>query len=131
LESNVNLLTSSATGEGGRFSVNAETSDGPLIMTFPTSPTHSLLNLDAQTSNSPANVWLNHAFEGEFTLASSMVFVDQRPFFDPMKLRTIFYSDWKNGLVVGNVRWKMPIFKSKVQGLVRVATTNNILKLYV
>ncbi|KAJ7350699.1 hypothetical protein DFH08DRAFT_115608 [Mycena albidolilacea] len=131
LESDVNLLTSSATGEGGKFSVNAETSDGPLIMTFPTSPTHSLLNLDAQTSNSPANVWLNHAFEGEFTLASSMVFIDQRPFFDPRKLRTVFYSDWKNGLVVGNVRWKMPIFKSKVQGLVRVATTNNILKLYV
>jgi hypothetical protein len=117
--------------KGGKFAVKAQTSDGPLVMTFPTSPTQSTLNLDAQTSNSPANVWLNHAFEGDFTLASNMVFVDRRPFLDPMKLRTVFYSDYQNGMVVGNVRWKLPVFKSKVQGSVRVATTNNILKLYV
>ncbi|KAF7362383.1 Ankyrin repeat family protein [Mycena venus] len=131
LQSDVSLTTSAASGQGGKFAVKAETSDGPLIMTFPTSPTHSILNFDAQTSNSPANVWLNHAFEGEFTLASSMVLVDQRPFLDPLKLRTVFYSDFKNGMVTGNVRWKMPVFKSKVPGFVRVATTNNILKLFV
>ncbi|KAF8150502.1 hypothetical protein K438DRAFT_1688372 [Mycena galopus ATCC 62051] len=131
LESDVSLMTSSASGEGGKFAVNAETSDGPLIMTFPTSPTRSILTLDAQTSNSPANVWLNHAFEGDFALASNMVFVDRRPFLDPRKLRTVFYGDLKNGMVIGNVRWKMPIFKSKIEGFARVATTNNILKLYV
>ncbi|KAJ6590022.1 hypothetical protein DFH09DRAFT_1140696 [Mycena vulgaris] len=131
LESSISLLTSAASGEGGKFSVKAETSDGPLVMNFPKSPTHSLLNLDAQTSNGPANVWLNHAFEGEFTLASNMVFVDRRPFLDPLKLRSVLYSDYQNGMVVGKVRWKLPIFKSKVEGTVRVATTNHILKLYV
>ncbi|KAJ7270118.1 hypothetical protein B0H12DRAFT_826159 [Mycena haematopus] len=131
LESDINLATSSASGEGGKFDVKAETSDGPLIISFPTSPTRSVLNLDAQTSNSAANVWLNHAFEGDFALASSLVIVDRRPFLDPRKLRTVFYSDYKNGMVVGNVRWKIPIFKSKVQGFARVATTNNILKLFV
>ncbi|KAJ6593323.1 hypothetical protein B0H19DRAFT_918784 [Mycena capillaripes] len=133
LQSDVNLATSAATGQGGKFTVKAVTSDAPLVMTFPTSPTHSVLKLDAQTSNSPANVWLNHAFEGEFALASSMVLVDRRPFLDidPRKLRTVFYGDYKNGMVVGNVRWKLPVFKSKVDGFVQVTTTNNILKLYV
>ncbi|KAJ6497498.1 hypothetical protein C8R45DRAFT_1093867 [Mycena sanguinolenta] len=132
LETDVNLMTSSATGEGGKFAVKAETSDGPLIMSFPTSPTRSVLKLDAQTSNSEASVWLNHAFEGEFTLKSPLVFVDRRPFLDPKKLRSVFYGDSQNGMVVGNVRWKLPVFgKSKVQGFARVATTNNIIKLYV
>ncbi|KAJ7131671.1 hypothetical protein C8R43DRAFT_1024244 [Mycena crocata] len=131
LQSAVSLITSSATGEGGKFAVKAQTADGPLIMTFPASPAHSALDLEAKTSNSPADVWLNHAFEGQFTLASNMVFVDKRPFLDPRKLRSVFCSDYQNGRVVGNVRWKLPIFKSKVQGSVRVATTNHILKLYV
>lgn len=131
LESSVSLLTSAASGEGGKFAVTAETADGPLVMSFPASPTHSTLNLDARTSNSPADVWLNHAFEGEFLLASNMVFVDRRPFLDPTKLRSVFYSDYQNGRVVGNVQWKLPIFKSKTKGSVRVATTNHILKFYV
>ncbi|KAJ6491682.1 hypothetical protein C8R47DRAFT_1121503 [Mycena vitilis] len=131
LETAVSLVTSAASGQGGKFAVKAQTSDGPLVMSFPDSPTHSVLNLDARTSNSPANVWLNNAFEGDFTLASSMVLVDRRPFLDPRKLRSVLYTDFKNGMVVGNVRWKLPIFKSKVLGLVRVSTTNDILKLYV
>ncbi|KAF7350970.1 Ankyrin repeat family protein [Mycena sanguinolenta] len=131
LETDVNLMTSSASGQGGKFAVKAETSDGPLIMSFPASPTRSVLNLDAQTSNSAASVWLNHAFEGDFTLSSSMIFVDRRPFLDPKKLRSVFYGDYQNGMVVGNVRWKLPVFKSKIQGSARIATTNNILKLYV
>ncbi|KAJ7496753.1 hypothetical protein FB451DRAFT_1208687 [Mycena latifolia] len=131
LESAISLVTSAATGEGGKFSVKAETADAPLVMTFPKSPVHSLLNLDAQTTNSPADVWLNHAFEGEFALASSMVLVDRRPFLDPRKLRTVLYSDYQNGMVTGNVLWKLPIFKSKVRGSVRVSTTNHILKFYV
>ncbi|KAJ7736868.1 hypothetical protein B0H16DRAFT_1572887 [Mycena metata] len=131
VDSDVSLMTTAATGEGGKFSIKAETSNAPLVMTFPTSPAHAILNLDAQTSNSPANVWLHEAFEGDFTLASSMVFVDRRPFLDPRKLRSVLYSDYKNGMVVGNVRWKFPVFKSKTLGKVRVATTNNILKLFV
>ncbi|KAJ7188878.1 hypothetical protein C8R46DRAFT_980231 [Mycena filopes] len=131
LDSDISLITSAATGQGGKFSVKAETANAPLVMTFPTSPTRSILNLDAQTSNSPASVWLNHAFEGDFALASSMVFVDRRPFLDPKSLRSVLYSDYKNGMVVGNVRWKLPIFKTKVLGAVKVATTNNILKLFV
>ncbi|KAJ7503109.1 hypothetical protein B0H11DRAFT_1798820 [Mycena galericulata] len=132
IDSAVSLLTSAASGEGGKFAVTAQNSDGPLIMTFPASPARSVLDLNAQTSNSPANVWLNSHFEGEFALASSMVLVDRRPFLDPRRLRSVFYSDYKNGMVVGAVRWKMPIFKSKpVQGLVRVTTTNDILKLFV
>jgi hypothetical protein len=131
IESAVGLTTSAASGEGGKFSVNAVTSDGPMILSFPKSPTHSLLTLDAQTSNAPADVWLNHAYEGEFTLASSMVLIDRRPFLDPLKLRSVLYSDYQNGMIVGKVRWKRPIFKSKLLGTVRVATTNHILKLYV
>ncbi|KAJ7725641.1 hypothetical protein DFH07DRAFT_931453 [Mycena maculata] len=131
LESAVSLFTSAATGEGGKFAVNAHTADGPLVLSFPVSPTHSVLSLEAQTSNSPADVWLNHAFEGDFALASNMVVVDRRPFLDPRKLRTVFYGDFKNGRVVGNVQWKLPIWKSRIPGLVRVATTNHILKFYV
>ncbi|KAJ7032714.1 hypothetical protein C8F04DRAFT_1396379 [Mycena alexandri] len=131
IDSDVSLMTSAATGEGGKFSIKAETSDAPLVMTFPASPARSILNLDAQTSNSPASVWLNHAFEGDFALASSVIFVDRRPFLDPKRLRSVLYGDYKNGMIVGNVRWKLPVFKSKVLGKVRVATTNNILKLYV
>ncbi|KAJ6631456.1 hypothetical protein B0H10DRAFT_1978829 [Mycena sp. CBHHK59/15] len=131
LESAVSLATNTATGQGGRFDVKAVTSDGPLILSFPASPTHATLTLDAKTSNSPANVWLNHAYEGAFTLASSMVVVDRRPFFDPTKLRSVFYSDYQNGMVMGDVRWKLPIFRGKVRGSVHVATSNHILKLYV
>ncbi|KAJ7099463.1 hypothetical protein B0H15DRAFT_547724 [Mycena belliarum] len=131
LDSAISLLTSAASGEGGKFAVTAETADAPLVMTFPRSPAHALLTLAAQTANAPANVWLNHAFEGAFTLASSMVVVDRRPFLDPRKLRSVLYGEYQNGMIQGNVVWKLPIFKSKVQGSVRVATTNHILRFYV
>ncbi|KAJ7072822.1 hypothetical protein C8F01DRAFT_1243848 [Mycena amicta] len=131
LETAINLLTSAATGEGGKFTVSALTSDAPLVVSFPASPTHSTLHFNGYTSNSPANVWLNHAYEGDFALVSNMVLVDKRPFLDPQRLRSVFYGDWKNGMVSGNVRWKLPIFKSKTLGSVRVTTSNNILKLFV
>ncbi|KAF7325760.1 Ankyrin repeat family protein [Mycena kentingensis (nom. inval.)] len=132
LEAAINLLTTSALGEGGHFNVSTHTTDAPLIVSFPASPAHSTLHFAGLTSNALANVWLNHAFEGEFTLASSMVFVDRRPFLglDPHKLRSVFYSDWKAGVVTGNVKWKLPIFKSKTMGTVRVETTNNVLKFF-
>ncbi|KAJ7647798.1 hypothetical protein FB45DRAFT_894478 [Roridomyces roridus] len=133
LESDINLLTTAASGEGGKFIVTAQTADTPLVMSFPASPARSILTLDAQTSNSPADVWLNTAFEGEFTLASSMVFVDRRPFLDPRKLRSVLYGTLRNGMVVGNVKWKLPVFgKSPApRGQVKVKTSNDILKLYV
>ncbi|KAK7042460.1 ankyrin repeat family protein [Favolaschia claudopus] len=131
LQSDISLTTSSASGEGGKFDIEATTSDGPLFVTFPDSPTHSILTFNGQTSNSPANVWLNNAFEGEFALSSNLVFVDRRPFLDPRKLRSVFWEPLKNGMIVGSVRWKLPVWKTKIPGFVRVGTTNNLLNLYV
>nr|GAT49088.1 ankyrin repeat family protein [Mycena chlorophos] len=55
LESAINLLTTSASGEGGSFNVSAHTADAPLVISFPKSPARSTLNFNGVTSNARAD----------------------------------------------------------------------------
>ncbi|KAF7297895.1 Ankyrin repeat family protein [Mycena chlorophos] len=132
LESAINLLTTSATGEGGNFNVSAHTADAPLVISFPKSPARSTLNFNGVTSNARADVWLNHAYEGRFALLSNIVLVDKRPFLDVKNLRSVIYDALEDGSVLGVVSWKKwPILKSKVVGNVNVTTSNSILNFFV
>ncbi|CAK5281893.1 unnamed protein product [Mycena citricolor] len=135
IDAPISLFTTAANGQGGRFNISATTTNAPMTMTFPSAPARSILHLDAETKNSPASVWLNEAFEGDFTLFSNVVLVDQLPYVDIRKLRTVdWQSDLKRlGFVKGEVRWKMPILggAKKPLGSVRISTNNSFLKLHV
>ncbi|KAF8891093.1 hypothetical protein CPB84DRAFT_1383915 [Gymnopilus junonius] len=69
VEAGVSLLSASASG--GTFDVSLRTSNAPLRASFRDSPVDSHLKFEATTSNSPAFVSLNPAYEGSFHLRTS------------------------------------------------------------
>ncbi|KAJ6559745.1 hypothetical protein B0H19DRAFT_944537, partial [Mycena capillaripes] len=68
---NADVSLSTAARRGGNFSVTGTTSNGPLGITFPSSPVGSALRLAARTSNTRAEVALHGAYEGSFSVATS------------------------------------------------------------
>ncbi|KII92128.1 hypothetical protein PLICRDRAFT_27375 [Plicaturopsis crispa FD-325 SS-3] len=71
IESEVHLLKEKAAG--GKYNVDAQTSNSKIYVGFPTSPVDSILHVDARSSNSPAIVSLHPAYEGTFVVQSSMI----------------------------------------------------------
>lgn len=74
IDSNVNLISTADNGQGGSFIVNATTSNSPLKLYAPTFAVDASLHLSAHTSNSPAKVILNEAYEGTFNVRTSRWF---------------------------------------------------------
>jgi hypothetical protein len=72
LKSNLALISTSSRGTGGQFIVETLTSNSPLVVKFPYAAIDSVLHLSAKTSNSPAFVELNPAYEGTFSLTTSI-----------------------------------------------------------
>jgi len=78
LTSKVNLLTNSTNHKGGAFRIKATTTNDPLTIAFPVSPSSAHLSFEGMTTNAPATVNLNARYEGAFhlqTSASSSMFV--------------------------------------------------------
>ncbi|OBZ69749.1 hypothetical protein A0H81_10118 [Grifola frondosa] len=71
ITSSINLISTTMDESGGDFEVTAQTHNSYLTIDFPKTPLNSFLKLDAETSNSPATVHLNPAYEGGFKLETS------------------------------------------------------------
>lgn len=67
----VHLLRSHASG--GAYAIEAHTSNNPLNLIVPSSPYSSFLRLDAHTTNSPSKITLHPAYEGSYSIRSSMI----------------------------------------------------------
>ncbi|KAI0944062.1 hypothetical protein AcV7_001982 [Taiwanofungus camphoratus] len=71
--SNVDLVSTAPSSTGGAFAVSAKTSNSYLGIDFPEAALEAHLTVDARTTNAPATVSLNRAYEGAFDLRSSNV----------------------------------------------------------
>jgi hypothetical protein len=60
--------------EGGRFSLEAETSNGVVSLDIPTIPFESTMKLEGKTSNAPINVYLDKrgSYEGSYRANTSI-----------------------------------------------------------
>ena len=71
IRSSISLISLTANGTGGSFSVDANTANGPIDISFPSAPVNSVLNFGAQTANAPAHAYLHKTYEGTFDLRTS------------------------------------------------------------
>ncbi|GLB37340.1 putative expressed protein [Lyophyllum shimeji] len=108
LDSRVSLT--SPNQQGGRYLVAATTSNSPLAVKFQTSPLDSTLKLVAGTSNSPALVSLDPAYEGTFSLSTSNYspLLNRRTVEDPSgkgRKRVVQARNYSRGVLKGSVSW--------------------------
>jgi len=70
---NIQGVPTTKSAKGGRFTLDATTSNGRLNLNVPTIPFDSALTLSGKTSNSPADVYLDKrgSFEGLYKLETS------------------------------------------------------------
>ena len=89
--------------------MRAETSNGRLDVSFPTSPIDSLLDFDGKTTNGVADVSLHAAYEGTFSLMSSgSVAIDNEHATDPTgkgRYRTVSTTQKTRNSIEGQVFW--------------------------
>jgi len=127
LEADVSLV--SASGSGGSFNIGARTSNSPLRVAFPASPIDSKLLFQGTTSNSPATVSLNPAYEGSFTLSTSRLGASihrKAGVEDPSgkeRKRVINALNERGRVLTGRVYWESD--ENKAQGMVGVQTSNS------
>ncbi|KAI0314628.1 hypothetical protein OF83DRAFT_1063505 [Amylostereum chailletii] len=71
LTAKLSLTSTSTSHTGGIFQINAHTSNKPLSVTHAVSPPDSVLDLHASTTNAPALVQLDGAYEGGFAVRTT------------------------------------------------------------
>jgi len=69
---NISLLATSKDLSGGKFSVEAFTSNSPLRVGFADAPVDSTLHFVGLTSNSPAVAVMHPTFQGDFLVKSTL-----------------------------------------------------------
>ncbi|EKM53643.1 uncharacterized protein PHACADRAFT_260108 [Phanerochaete carnosa HHB-10118-sp] len=117
-------------GQGGDFTVEANTSNVRLSLDFPTAPVDSKLNLLARTSNAKAHVRLHPTYEGRFSLRTSnqVAFVDNRPITDPSG------KNRSRSIALYNNKWAyahgLAVWDGEYMGNVDVKTSNAPAELY-
>jgi hypothetical protein len=116
-----------------KFKVVTTTSNGHVRVKFPHSTVDSVLHLFAATSNFPAAVGLNPAFEGTFKLRTNIFrpSVNVSEVEDPAgedRERIVEKESGPRGAVEGTVQW-VPDDDEKEQGSVVVKTSNSLLHL--
>ncbi|KDR84319.1 hypothetical protein GALMADRAFT_237095 [Galerina marginata CBS 339.88] len=124
------ISLTSASGTGGSFDITTTTSNSPLRVTFSDSPVDSRLSLKASTSNSPATVSLHPAYEGTFTVQTSLFGPTLRrksDVEDPSgegRERNVKFGSIGKGprVLTGEVYWDE---KRKDEGAVSVRTSNS------
>ncbi|KAJ8454741.1 hypothetical protein ONZ45_g19185 [Pleurotus djamor] len=126
IQSSVSLLRDDDSAVGGKYDVNAITTNSGLQVDFPASPIDSTLVLNAHTTNSGATVSLNPAYEGQFVLKSTIFRPDVRKTVvsDPAgrgRRRTVEYDEYTRAVVSGKVKWTG---STKRDGIVNVGSTN-------
>lgn len=130
IEADISLL--STPGSGGVFDVTTTTSNSDLNIKFPASPVNSHLEVMARTSNGLANIYLNPAYEGRFSLATTSVFRtsvrEHEEVVDPTgrgRNRQLQYKQIGRSTVEGTVQWQGSKSEEKANGLVVVRTSSS------
>lgn len=131
LNARVSLTT--ASGYGGEFGVDAQTANAPFTLTYINSTVYSQLNSKSQTANAPATVHLHSAFEGSFSISSSIIgpSLEQHRVEDPAgkgRERHVTASrSW--GHIQGSVRWAEAEHSRGGTGFVQLSTALSPAKL--
>ncbi|VDC02813.1 unnamed protein product [Peniophora sp. CBMAI 1063] len=85
IEGRLDLLSAAPNGKGGKFRVEAKTTNSPVVLTNEQLSLDAVLTLKARTENSPVNVHVAPAFEGTFDLSTTnnAMVVEQENKVDP------------------------------------------------
>jgi len=136
LSAHVALLSTSKSHSNGSFFVSVHTSNSPLLVNFTEHAPDAQLKLQAHTSNSPARVHLQPAFEGTFKLQTSIF----PPFVSPVvdeedpagrgRKRVVNVKTVGHGshVVYGDAEW-VPQDEDAPTGRVEVSTSSSPLHL--
>jgi len=124
LRSSISLLSTNSAG--GSFNVTTRTSNNPLEIKYDTSPVDSILHHRAWTCNSPSAIDLHSAYEGTFSLQTSIFSptVDSLDAVDPSgqgRKRSLEVFRAGRGNVLGEVYWG----EEKQAGNIEVITSNS------
>ncbi|VDB91242.1 unnamed protein product [Peniophora sp. CBMAI 1063] len=137
LAANFSLLQSPASSSAARFKVTTATTNGHLRVNYLTSPADAVLEATASTTNSPAWVRLDSAYEGTFA-ASTTHFtpsIERRTDVeDPAgrrRSRHVEVNTQIRGFVRGFASWLPSEHEKGQPGSINVHTTNNHLFLSV
>lgn len=130
--SNLTLLSAADDHTGGKFKVNARTSNSPLEVSYFSAPVDSVLNFEGHTSNSPARVVAHKTFEGSFFLRSSTWFpvtVDHDDTVeDPAgkgRQRSVQVNKVSRGVTEGTVAW-LPTEEKEVGSIVLTSSNSPV-----
>ncbi|KAN0111748.1 hypothetical protein V8E52_008128 [Russula decolorans] len=136
LSAELALLSTPESQSNGSFFVSAYTSNSPLLVNFTEHASDAQLKLHAKTSNSPARVHLQPAFEGTFKLRTSIFPALVSPDADAedpagrdrqrvVDVKTLGHG---SGVVYGDAEW-VPQDEEAPAGRVEVSTSNSPLHL--
>ena len=125
---NVSLLSATKDLSGGKFSVDAFTSNSPLHIEFADAPVDSILRFIGLTSNSPALAVLHPTYQGDF-LVKSTLFGPKLDITEGLedpkgegRTRTVDASK-VGGQIVGKVYWGSEEESKKAFGHVELGST--------
>ncbi|KAF8959955.1 hypothetical protein BDZ97DRAFT_1835763 [Flammula alnicola] len=109
IQAAISLTTTAPSNQGGSYAVSLTTTNGNLQVRIPSQPVNSSLHLTATTSNGPANMVLNPAYEGTFSLQSptAVVVRERKGIEDPSgehRRRRVRYN-MVGKFTQGDVRW--------------------------
>jgi len=138
LSADLSLFSTFENSTSGAFTVVTRTSNSPLDVNFSEHAPDGLLKLDAQTSNSPAQVRLHPSFEGTLKLRTSIFTATVSPDLeveDPAgrgRTRSVDVSTVGrySKVVNGDVEWKPEDEALKPNGKVEVSTSYSPLQVW-
>lgn len=135
IEADISLTSTSSPGGGAQsFGVHAHTTNGPINILFDDSSIDTVLEFDAQSTNSPIHTVLHRAYEGTFSMQTTdadVVLDHSRNVEDPSghgRKRRLFMHSVSRHVGYGEVEW-VPSDNDRRAGSVNIATTNNLIKL--
>lgn len=135
LASEVTLISTASEAKGGKFYVDARTSNKELDVRFPDAPVDSVLQFTGRTSNGPAYAQLHSpTFEGDFHIRSSnsRSTVDVSPDVEDPKNegreRKVSMNKVGKTNVVGSVHWSGGD-GNKRNGFAELTTSNRDVRL--
>jgi hypothetical protein len=130
----MSLTSISSLGTGGTFGVHTHTTNGPIKVVFDDSPVDSVLNFDAQSTNSPVHAVLHPAYEGTFSMHTTnadAVLDDSRNVEDPSghgRKRRLSIDSASNYDMHGGLEWVRSTNDNQA-GSINISTTNTLIKL--
>ncbi|KAH8092481.1 hypothetical protein BXZ70DRAFT_1010799 [Cristinia sonorae] len=133
--SSISLVSDTKDKTGGSFTVNADTSNSHIDISYPTAPVDSILNFTAHNSNAPVTTKLHETFQGKLDLStdrySSATLVTKSGVEDPAgrgRKRSIRLIHYSKGSTKAAVSWGDEKPENEV-GSVNLSTTASNVKL--